>query len=231
MHASPPDPSLVRQALAEPFSADYIQAKPGAVKGEKALAFFYVDARAVMDRLDDVFGVYGWQDHYEIALDKNIVLCRLSVWDGRQWVTKEDVGVHSPNFDSKANEDALDRAYKGTFSDALKRTAVKFGIARYLYDVPAMWFDFDSQYKRFKSPPKIPEKFLPGTKGPAQQSKVAADWIVGQLHEAKTAEDVDKVYKVVSERGAARVLLPGDSARADFAFAEAESRVKKPATP
>jgi hypothetical protein len=45
---------------------------------QRALAICYSDARAVIDRLDDVLGIDGWQDAYEILPDGSTV-CTLHV--------------------------------------------------------------------------------------------------------------------------------------------------------
>lgn len=49
-------------ALTEPFPAEAIHWKPLSVNGNRALAAAYLDARAVMQRLDSVFGVGGKTD-------------------------------------------------------------------------------------------------------------------------------------------------------------------------
>ena len=118
--------------LAEPFPADDLCCRPGATHGNRALALFYIDARSVMDRLDSVLGPWNWQDSYEVV-EGGEVLCKLSVRmpDGA-WITKMDVG-------SPSGSDPADRL-KGGFSDALKRAAVKFGVGRYLYNIPGIWF-------------------------------------------------------------------------------------------
>ena len=46
---------------------------------------------------------------------------------------------------------------KAAFSDALKRAAVKFGVGRYLYRLPAQWLDYDSQKRQFARPPTLPD--------------------------------------------------------------------------
>jgi hypothetical protein len=83
-----------------------------------------------MDRLDQAAGVGGWHDAYDCLPDGSVV-CRLSVKIGQTWITKLDVGAPSDQ------SDAGDKR-KAAFSDALKRAAVKFGIGRYLYDLPAV---------------------------------------------------------------------------------------------
>jgi hypothetical protein len=137
----------IRNALAEPFDPAEVKFKPQAVKGERALAIAYVDARVVMDRLDDVLGVGNWQDEFAVLPampgDKaEEVMCRLSVRIGDEWVTKCDVGGESDQPDGGDKR-------KAAFSDALKRTAVKFGIGRYLYRLPQQWLDFDPTKKVF----------------------------------------------------------------------------------
>jgi hypothetical protein len=49
-------------------------------------------------------------------------------------VSKDDIGTAS-----------IFEASKGCASDALKRAAVLFGIARYLYGLPAVWVTLDSE--------------------------------------------------------------------------------------
>src|SRR5262245_19672240 len=143
------DTSNVSRELAAPFDDSEVKFKPQVVKGNRALALAYVDARAIMDRLDNVLGVGNWQDHYQLLLD-NSVMCRLRLRIGERWITKCDVG--SPSEQS----DGGDRM-KAAFSDALKRTAVKFGIGRYLYRLPQQWADYDPMRKKFAALPKLPD--------------------------------------------------------------------------
>ncbi len=108
----------VMKALAEPFDPREVDFKiQSQGKNGKALVVPYVDARTVMDRLDQVVGPEGWHDAYEVLADRESagnrvveVRCRLTVLG----ITKEDVG----------EGDSL----KAAFSDALKRAAVKFGV-------------------------------------------------------------------------------------------------------
>jgi hypothetical protein len=150
----PPD---LAARLAEPFEVREVKFKPQSVKGSRALAMAYIDARHVMDRLDDVLGVENWTDAYEIVPDGSVV-CRLSLKVGGEWITKTDVGSPSEQ------PDGGDRL-KAAFSDALKRAAVKFGIGRYLYRLPAVWADYDAQKRAFSSAPQLPHWALPKAKG------------------------------------------------------------------
>jgi hypothetical protein len=118
-----------------------------------SLAICYIDARAVQDRLDVVFGVDGWQDRYVLLPDGSAV-CRLRCRIGERWVVKSDVGSPSEQ------PDEGDR-HKAAFSDALKRAAVKFGIGRYLYRLPRQWVDWDAQKRQFVRVPTLPAAALP----------------------------------------------------------------------
>lgn len=144
------DKSL-RDKLAEPFEAGEVKWKAQAVKAGRAMAVAYVDARVVAERLDEVFGVDGWQDAYEV-LPNHSVVCVLSVKVGDQWVAKSDVGSQSEQADEG------DRM-KAAFSDAFKRAAVKLGVGRYLYRLTKVWVNYDG--KQMTQTPKLPEWALP----------------------------------------------------------------------
>jgi hypothetical protein len=88
--------------------------------------FRYIDAREVMDRLDEVVGPEHWSTVFTV-LDKDaaVVECRLTV----HGVTKADAGY--PN---NPGSDFEKEPFKAAYSDALKRAAVHFGIGRFLYE-------------------------------------------------------------------------------------------------
>ena len=147
------DAKQLSLALTAPFPADAVHWKPLSVKGNRALAAAYLDARAVMQRLDCVFGVGGWKDAYQLV-DGGSVVCTLSVKIGDEWVEKTDVGSPSEQPD---DGDKL----KAAFSDALKRAAVKLGIGRYLYRLPRQWVDYDPQARQLVKTPQLPAWALP----------------------------------------------------------------------
>jgi hypothetical protein len=150
------DAKALSLALTAPFPVDAIHFKPLSVKGNRALAAAYLDARAIMQRLDCVFGVGGWKDAYQLVAGGSVV-CTLSVLVNDQWIDKTDVGSPSEQPD---DGDKL----KAAFSDALKRAAVKLGIGRYLYRLPQQWLDYDPQGRRFTRPPTLPSWALPSAK-------------------------------------------------------------------
>ena len=156
------------RALAAPFDVEMVKFKPAVVSGNRCLALAYVDARVIQDRLDEVLGVEGWQDDYEILPDGSVV-CRLRLRLGTDWITKVDVGGPSEQ------PDGGDRL-KAAFSDALKRAAVKFGIGRYLYRLPSQWADYDPKRRQIVHPPALPAFARPETapKAPAEASNKPA---------------------------------------------------------
>jgi hypothetical protein len=155
--------STIVAALAAPFDPSEVKFKPAVVSGNRAMALGYVDARVVQDRLDEVLGVIGWQDDYQVQPDGSVI-CRLKVRLGDEWITKMDVGGQSEQ------PDGGDRL-KAAFSDALKRAAVKFGVGRYLYRLPSQWVDYDPHKRTFARPPALPAWARPTR--PAAEEKPA----------------------------------------------------------
>jgi len=112
-------------ALAEPTPPDEIKQRPAPGRSGKTLD--YIDARFVMDRFDSAVGPANWRDEYSEAKQSDGVVARIGVLiergpDDSEWVWKEDVGTES-NIE----------ATKGSYSDAFKRCAVKWGVGRDLY--------------------------------------------------------------------------------------------------
>ncbi len=124
--------------LAEPFDLSDLEwrvARAGEKNGRVwAMILTYITARAIMDRLDDVCGVQGWQTEYRDiggALSCGIGIYQESdhVGEDGWWVWKWDGTGHLA---ANAGLDSAD-AGKGDFSNALKRAGVQWGIGRYLY--------------------------------------------------------------------------------------------------
>jgi hypothetical protein len=151
--APAPDLHALAAALAAPFPEAEIRWLPGVVSGNRALALPYISNRAVQDRLDAVVGMENWRDDYQ-PLPSGSIVCTLSLRIAGEWIGKSDVGSPSEQ------PDEGDRV-KAAFTDALKRAAVKFGIARYLYGLPKQWADYDPQKKQFVNKPRLPASALP----------------------------------------------------------------------
>ena len=92
--------------------------------GGKELA--YVDARYVMDTLDEAVGPDNWKRLH--AMEGSKVACGIAVRIDGEWIEKWD-GAGETDIEGE----------KGSFSDSFKRAAVNWGIARDLYskDAPA----------------------------------------------------------------------------------------------
>lgn len=137
--------------LCKPFFVHQVKFRPGQFDADEgfAEALAYVEARDVMDRLDEVLGIGGWESALEACPSKNglAMICRLTIHlpDGRS-ITRADTGVGR-----------WEEAEKGAASDALKRAAVQFGIGRYLYRLDKCWMPYDEIQKEFVEVPVLPD--------------------------------------------------------------------------
>lgn len=140
--------------LAKPFEVKDIKWRVGATNlgqdrkpkwgdGPLGVPLAYVDARQVMQRLDDVVGPMNWQDEYYEMAGRTI--CKLTLRIGTEWVSKCD-GAGDTNMEGE----------KGGISDAFKRAAVKFGVGRYLYALPNDWVELKPNGKAFVNKPNLP---------------------------------------------------------------------------
>ena len=114
--------------LAEPFPPEDLewrmQGKPFQKdSGWRCRAVTYITNRAVMDRLDKVFGPNNWRNEYRESQNyKDGFLCGISIRIDGEWITKWD-GANATDVEP----------FKGGISDSMKRAAVQWGIGRYLY--------------------------------------------------------------------------------------------------
>ncbi len=119
------------EKLKEPFPAEMVEwrAQNSGEKDGKAwvMCLAYLQNRAIMDRLDEVFTPGGWQNEYKPGPVGGVV-CGISVKIDGEWVCKWD-GADNTNIE----------ATKGGLSDSMKRAAVQWGIGRYLYKLEAGW--------------------------------------------------------------------------------------------
>jgi len=155
----------------------------------------YVSNRAIMNRLDSVCGLGGWQNEYQTGANGGVI-CGISVKVGDEWVTKYD-GADNTQVE----------AVKGGLSGAMKRAGVQWGIGRYLYYLDATFaitqiekpqnmdgwnsgYDKKTNTKYFWQTPTLPNFALPITNEARKQIK--------ELIEVKEviAEDFFKYFKV-----------------------------------
>lgn len=121
-------------ALKSPFPPDRISWRVGSTSKDKkkGLALAYIDARDVMQRLDEVCGPENWQCDYPHAAQKTV--CRIGIKVNGEWIWK-----------SNGAGDSDIEAEKGALSDAFKRAAVLWGIGQYLYDLESPWVELDTR--------------------------------------------------------------------------------------
>lgn len=119
--------------LREPFQSEEVEwrIQQSGVYQDKpwAKVLAYIQARAIQNRLDEIFGFDGWQTEYRV--ESSGIICRLSVKVGADWVYKED-GAQITDIEP----------FKGGISDAFKRVAASgYGIGRYLYKLTVTFAD------------------------------------------------------------------------------------------
>lgn len=142
--------------LKEPFEPRFVKWRVGATNAAKTqgIALAYLDVREVMKRLDEIFGVTGWQVRYSHVTDK-MVVAEIGAKIGDEWIWK-----------ANGAGDTQVEAEKGSLSDAMKRAAVVWGIGRYLYYLPNVWAKITPNGKSYKLAeiPELPAWALPTPK-------------------------------------------------------------------
>ena len=125
--------------LTEPLKAEQIDFRIQSInKGKYATILAYKDARADMQRLDEVVGCLNWKREHTRD-NKN---CIVSIYnsDTKEWVSKEDTGTES-----------YGEKEKGLASDSFKRACFNWGIGRELYDYPIISVKlFDNEVSEYQ---------------------------------------------------------------------------------
>lgn len=213
------------KALSAPFNPDEVSWRVGTMKKDKtgAMALAYIDARVVMDRLDSACGPDGWQCRYSHVGVTTV--CDIAVRCGDDWLWKAD-GAGQSDIEAE----------KGSLSDAFKRAAVRWGVGRYLYELPSPWVEVD-EWKKIK-PPEMkrlgqilrehtrallnPAPQAPGTTKPENFAPEArAD---GLTNETRSTYQVEKDKKLALLRDSALLAIGTSENRAQLAMWWAENR-------
>lgn len=143
----------IQEKLQNPFKPEEIEWRVGSTNGDKTkgLALPYITNRAIQNRLDEVFGCFGWKNEYK-EWKGDAQLCGISIFHNGEWITKWD-GADNSNMDGT----------KGGLSDSMKRAAYQWGIGRYLYEMPTIWVAIRQAGKSYvlSETPQVPKKFLP----------------------------------------------------------------------
>jgi hypothetical protein len=163
----------------------------------------YIDARDVMEKLDEHFP--GWSDTYRaISVGNDHGLeCSLTVpWDGDGTRTVTDVGVVRAG-----RADSPEMApVKAAYSDALKRTAVKLGIGRELYNLPEFYCPADyvanGKVKSVKALPRwdaAAGRWLPAVGGWIRTEE-SAQLVEGDLPAERAEAEAEPPPRAVDQR-------------------------------
>jgi hypothetical protein len=154
----------IKGQLSKPFPVDKIHWRVGSTNQKavarktgnkdapatKGIALAYVDARDVMQRLDDACGA-NWQCKYPLS-EGGLLICEIGLKVEGEWIWRAN-GAGSTEYEAE----------KGKASDAFKRAAVLFGIGQYLYSLPNEWVAIKQQGKSYvlEKAPNLPSWATP----------------------------------------------------------------------
>lgn len=96
---------------------------------DKIMCVPFIDRQLVINRLNSVMGIGGWQFEVQREADGSKTGTLSLLLDG-SWISKSDTGTPSKH-----------DAEKGATSDALKRAATQFGIGTYIYSIGNKWIN------------------------------------------------------------------------------------------
>lgn len=134
------------EALSKPFHPKDIEWRIGQAGKSRSgnlygTCFAYVTNRAIMNRLDEVFGPENWQTSVEqlrpiTTYDKGTPVLNEGFLTsiGVRYAGQEELVWKTDGADISDME-----AIKGGISGSMKRAAVSLGIGRYLYNLPKGW--------------------------------------------------------------------------------------------
>jgi len=199
----------IRDRLTEPFDPSEIkwrvtatstrQGKHGPQKRGQLVA--YADQRAYTDRLNEVFGEWGWTRSYDVQVAQNFERrapgekTRTTV--SAKVVVVSRVAIHGLGSHTGVGEEWAhdENAATRAEAQAFKRACACFGLGRYLYDVGGVWADLDA-YNRPVQTPVLPEWALPHDAKPGGQRRkwhaketssqsVASDAVIANIQQLR----------------------------------------------
>ena len=167
----------IRNQLLDPFDPAEIkwrvtatssqQRRNGPVKRGQLVA--YADQRAYTDRLNEIFGEWGWTRTYNVQVAQNFERTLNRGGNGQKQsvicakvVVVSTVSVSGLGSHTGVGEEWADDENSATRAEAqaFKRACACFGLGRYLYDLDKVWEDLD-QYNRPVRNPNLPDWAIP----------------------------------------------------------------------
>jgi len=167
----------IRRQLLDPFDPAEIKwrvtatstqnGRNGTVKRGQLVA--YADQRAYTDRLNEIFGEWGWTRTYNVQVAQNFERVTRHGAKGEKQsticakvVVVSTVTVNGLGSHTGVGEEWADDENSATRAEAqaFKRACACFGLGRYLYDLDKVWEDLD-QYNRPVREPNLPEWAIP----------------------------------------------------------------------
>ena len=167
----------IRRQVLDPFDPTEIKwrvtatstqnGRNGPVKRGQLVA--YADQRAYTDRLNEIFGEWGWTRTYNVQVAQNFERVTRQGAKGEKQsticakvVVVSTVTVNRLGSHTGVGEEWADDENSATRAEAqaFKRACACFGLGRYLYDLDKVWEDLD-QYNRPVRSPILPDWAIP----------------------------------------------------------------------
>ncbi|MCL5965248.1 MAG: RAD52 family DNA repair protein [Deinococcus sp.] len=180
------------ELLAAPFEPDELRwrARQGGGAQEP-----YLEAKRVIERLDAVVGLEGWQDQYQVLPQvngKTAVKCRLTLKvegpSGPVEVSKEDLGEGA--------------TLSAAFQESLVRAARKFGVGRYLEDQEYMGFSEAPETAPWRQPDVAQEPETMDVESEKPEAQHLIDRLIDRLKTAGLGKEAAKVVMKYQGYGA-----------------------------
>lgn len=139
-------PQQIQEELSAPFVKKIgdktypdLRWKPDRKAGnDKMICIPYIDRTLVINRLNEVLGIDGWQFEY-IRESDGSKTGSLSIKVDDKWYTRMDTGTEKTST-GRGMTDKTEKE-KASTSDALKRCATQFGVGTYINDVANVFID------------------------------------------------------------------------------------------
>jgi hypothetical protein len=155
--------------LAEPFPVEVISWRAGSISRDKkrAQALPYAEPRVYEDRLNALCPGL-WSVAFKPWSER--IICELTIGaigpgGTLLYATRASTGESGDGFAPGTAAEA----------QAFKRACSKFGLGRYLYDVPIVWVDYDDANRKLLQTPKLPARFVPRSSASAE-GPMALTW-------------------------------------------------------